>query len=332
MTIAPKISVCIPAFNAERTIERCLRSLLAQDLSKSEVLLVDNCSTDKTCEIAAQILAQVPAGRIIRNATNVGRVPNWNRCLDEARGEFVKFLFTNDTMLPGALALFYGAAAHDPDVVMVASKARTVDVMPETLPAVESSPPLTKRSNVETLEFFASQGFLTGSLNGMLFRRAPIVEHAVRFRETIPYFADFLHAIELARYGSTVFVDEETYCFDAGAAGRYHFVGMQDPPRFFLEHRECTDRLAQLLRNKGRDSSAPYRYLAGRYLWYLGQGTPLTPGDAWRIFRGRPKTQVVAAFKTFWFARKQSARPLTASVNGGRSLALPREQRASVEQ
>src|SRR5579859_1120371 len=119
--ISPRVSVCVPSYNAERTIERCLRSLFAQDLSDAEIVLVDNCSTDRTCEIAEACLREYPQARIIRNSSNLGRIGNWNRCIAEARGTFVKFMFTNDVMMPGALQTLLTSIVRDDDLVMSAS-------------------------------------------------------------------------------------------------------------------------------------------------------------------------------------------------------------------
>ncbi|MEN3188913.1 MAG: glycosyltransferase, partial [Atribacterota bacterium] len=47
----PLVSILIPARNEERTITRCLQSILAQDYPRFEVLVWDDCSTDKTREI-----------------------------------------------------------------------------------------------------------------------------------------------------------------------------------------------------------------------------------------------------------------------------------------
>jgi hypothetical protein len=97
----------------------------------------------------------------------------------------------------------------------------------------------------------------------MLYRKSTIVQHGLRFREDIPYFADFLQAVELAQHGSTAFHDVATYYFDESATGRYHFVGMQDPRRFFLEHRQCTERLAQLLGRNGQDGNILWNVISG---------------------------------------------------------------------
>ena len=48
---SPKISVVIPMYNAEKYIGECLKSVLNQTLQDFEIIVVDDCSTDKSCEI-----------------------------------------------------------------------------------------------------------------------------------------------------------------------------------------------------------------------------------------------------------------------------------------
>src|SRR4029077_17052257 len=118
---------------------------------------------------------------------------------------------------------------------------------------------------------------------------------------------------------------------DESATGRYHFVGMQDPRRFFVEHRHCTDRLAKLLRNHGRDGRQACKYLVERYFWYLGQGTLLTARDAWNIFRGRPALQLMMAARTFWFNLRRppaSLRPVCANDQRPGAEATPTAKRS----
>ena len=302
----PLVSVCIPSYNAERTIERCLRSVLAQDLADAEIVLLDNYSTDQTLAIAGECLADFPGARVIRNDHNLGRVPNWNRCFEEARGQFVKFAFTNDVLRPGALQHLLHAIRSDKTCVMAVSRQQNVNSMPAQPTPLPDDIPVTTRGSADTLVFFARHGFLTGSLNGRISQRACVVENGIRFRGDIPYFADFLHALELSAHGRTAFLDAETYYFDEGAQGRYHFVGLQVPGRFFLEHRVCTNRHIQLLDEQGRNGRQALNYLIGRYFWYLTQGSRLSPWDAWRVFNGYPALQLQVAAKTLWFHSKHT--------------------------
>lgn len=108
-----RISVCVPVFNMERTLEKTLRSALAQEDDDFEVLVVDNQSTDHTWEIASRLAG--PGLRVARNEKNLGPYGNHNRCLSLATGDWVKFLHGDDELLPGCLARFRRAVVQAPE-------------------------------------------------------------------------------------------------------------------------------------------------------------------------------------------------------------------------
>jgi len=305
---SPLVSYCIPAYNAEKTIARCLGGVLAQGVDDAEIVLIDNCSTDRTVEVAREVLAGRSHVQILVNPSNLGRIGNWNRCLEEARGKYTKFALTNDVLFGDATRHFLHLAEEQADTVMVCSRPRFVDGMPAAVPAMDVPPAPVRRAAVETLEFFARNGFRTGSLNGMLYRREPIAEHRLLFREDIPYCADYHQAIELAAHGSSVFLNTDSYCFNAGVGGRFHYVGMQDPKRFFAEQRDCAVLMTHLLRSIGGCHRDAFQYLYGQYLWHLGQGTRLTLGVAYAAFRGKPGLLVPATLKTWRHNRVQHDR------------------------
>ncbi len=120
---SPKVSVLIPVFNRENFINECIQSALDQTYANFEVVVVDNASDDGTWEICQRFAAQDQRVRVFRNTTNIGPVRNWNRCAEEARGEFSKILFSDDTLELGCLAEMVPKLA-DPDVALVYCAAR----------------------------------------------------------------------------------------------------------------------------------------------------------------------------------------------------------------
>ena len=94
------MSVCIPTYNGADYLEDCLRSALAQTYANVEVLVVDDCSSDDTLRIAQAHAHRDPRVQVLRNPKNLGLVGNWNRCVELARGEWVKFLFQDDLLHP----------------------------------------------------------------------------------------------------------------------------------------------------------------------------------------------------------------------------------------
>ncbi len=98
----PLVSVCVPMYNNAATIERCLRSILAQEGVEFEIVVVDDDSSDDGPAIAASLLR--PGDRLVKNQPRLGLNGNHNKCLELARGTCVQFVHGDDWLLPGALA------------------------------------------------------------------------------------------------------------------------------------------------------------------------------------------------------------------------------------
>ncbi|MDJ0688712.1 MAG: glycosyltransferase family 2 protein [Xenococcaceae cyanobacterium MO_188.B32] len=99
----PLISVCIPTYNGEKYLRECFDSVLAQTFSDFEVLVVDDRSSDETINIAKEYAGQDHRIRVVQNESNLGLVGNWNRCIDLAQGEWIKFVFQDDLIQPTCL-------------------------------------------------------------------------------------------------------------------------------------------------------------------------------------------------------------------------------------
>src|SRR5688500_6704463 len=95
------ISVCIPTFNYGHFLGRAVESVLAQDHGDFELIVVDNASTDDTQAVLARY--DDPRLRVVRNPSNLGLFGNFERCLELAGGELVKFLASDDWLHPAYL-------------------------------------------------------------------------------------------------------------------------------------------------------------------------------------------------------------------------------------
>lgn len=98
---APRVSVCIPAYNGAVFIADAIRSVLGQGFGDFELVVVDDASTDGTVE-AARAFAD-PRIRLVVNPRNLGQRGNWDRALAEARGDFFKLLPQDDFLYPHCL-------------------------------------------------------------------------------------------------------------------------------------------------------------------------------------------------------------------------------------
>jgi len=100
MILKDKVSILIPVYNREKLIEQTVRSAMNQTYKNIEIIIVDNKSTDNTWEILNTLANQDNRIKIFQNETNIGPVLNWKRCINEANGEYVKILWSDDLIAP----------------------------------------------------------------------------------------------------------------------------------------------------------------------------------------------------------------------------------------
>lgn len=119
------VTVFIAVFNGEQFLEETIASVLAQTYRNFELLVVDDCSTDRTAEILRAI--DDPRLRVERNERNRGRTYTRNRGLQLARGEFLAVLDADDLCEPERLAKCVAFLDSHPQVAAVGSAATYVD-------------------------------------------------------------------------------------------------------------------------------------------------------------------------------------------------------------
>ena len=117
---APKISVIIPLYNAERFIRECLISVLASKFKDYEVLVVDDCSTDNSLAEVRKLLPHFDGRlKIFSTEENSGGpgLPR-NIGIKNSSGKYITFIDNDDMILPDALENFYALAeSYGADVV-----------------------------------------------------------------------------------------------------------------------------------------------------------------------------------------------------------------------
>jgi glycosyltransferase involved in cell wall biosynthesis len=121
----PKITVFMAAYNAEKYIRKAISSILQQSFEDFELLIVNDGSTDDT---VAEVQAfDDPRIRLIHNTSNQGLVFTRNRALEEARGEFIAVLDSDDIAVPERLQLQYEFMEQHPEVALCSGHAALID-------------------------------------------------------------------------------------------------------------------------------------------------------------------------------------------------------------
>lgn len=94
----PEVSICIPTYNGAKYIGETIASTLKQRFTDFELIVVDDCSADKTEAIVNSFSDS--RLKFLKNHTRFGLVGNFNRCLELATSEFICIFHQDDVMLP----------------------------------------------------------------------------------------------------------------------------------------------------------------------------------------------------------------------------------------
>lgn len=99
-----KFSVCIPNFNYAKYLGETISSVLDQSFSDFEIIVADNASTDDSIKVVESFKS--PKIRLIKNRYNIGFAPNLDRATEDARGEHMILLSSDDLMKKDALGAY----------------------------------------------------------------------------------------------------------------------------------------------------------------------------------------------------------------------------------
>lgn len=112
----PRVSVVIPAYNAESTIHAAVASALAQSLRDIEVVVCDDASKDRTLEVLRSITDRRLV--ILHNGKNLGPGGARDRAIAAARGEWIAVLDADDVWDEHRLKVLLDATGNEPDVMV----------------------------------------------------------------------------------------------------------------------------------------------------------------------------------------------------------------------
>jgi glycosyltransferase involved in cell wall biosynthesis/GR25 family glycosyltransferase involved in LPS biosynthesis len=97
------VSVIMPAFNAEKTIEKSIRSILAQHYGELEMIVADDGSTDRTAEIVERLAKEDSRVKLVRLGQNQGCYPARNAALRASKGKYIAIQDSDDISLSSRL-------------------------------------------------------------------------------------------------------------------------------------------------------------------------------------------------------------------------------------
>lgn len=199
----PIVSIIVPIYNAEKTIGRCVDSILNQEYTNFELLLMDDGSRDASGSICDEYAKKDSRVRVIHKE-NSGVSDTRNQALDLARGTYLQFLDADDWITPNATRLFVETAETYHCDLVVCDFYRVVGERVSHKGDIDDDCVLTKE------EFAAHMienpaDFYYGVLWNKLFRRDIVEEQHLRMNADISWCEDFMFNLEYIRYAEIFF-------------------------------------------------------------------------------------------------------------------------------
>jgi glycosyltransferase involved in cell wall biosynthesis len=109
----PLVSIGVPVFNGEDQLGDALDALLKQDYENIEIIISDNCSSDRTPEIMKAYAANHGFIRTSRNASNIGIHDNFVKLLELARGKYFMWAAVDDYWAPTFVSAMVDALENE---------------------------------------------------------------------------------------------------------------------------------------------------------------------------------------------------------------------------
>jgi len=204
--IQPLVSVVTPIYNEEQHLAACIESVLAQTYQNWDYTILNNCSTDKSLEIARRYAAKDRRIRVHENKQFLDMLPNHNLAVRQISPEskYCKVVLGDDWIFPRCLEAMVAVAEAYPSVGIVSAYEQAGSQVRITgLPAEQTLVSGKEASR----QFLLGELLLFGSQNSVLYR-SDLVRSRDPFYVETEMYADFESCFALFRTSDLGFVHE----------------------------------------------------------------------------------------------------------------------------
>lgn len=273
----PKVSIIVPAYNVERYLQKCVDSLLLQTYTDLEILLIDDCSRDRTGLLCDRMAKKDKRIVVIHNSKNQGLPTVRNIGIDNSTGEYVMFADADDWMDAEAVSvMLHAIEEQNLDIVYC-------DYYETYLDRDVRISQAGFEDNIACI-----RGMLTGSMHGSacykIYRRSFLLESGIRFLDHANMFEDVGCNIRLFASTSKIGYLNEAF---------YHYVQYNEGSIIKSMSNPALSRLRTLERIWNVDVAC--RFLEGKGLdrplrhemeaWQLEAKTDLLAENAFSLKR-----------------------------------------------
>jgi len=199
------VSICVPVYNAEKYLKRCVDSLLNQTYRNLEIVLVNDGSTD-SCGLICDEYARLDSRVVVVHKDNGGEASARNAGLRAAKGDYIMFIDNDDEYLPNAVELLIDAIKSDEvDLVLGGYIERRGEI------EHFATGHLRKYSAKEVAHDYLSSDcnhgiiYIISTVNGKLFRHEIISVNSISFDERFVVGNDMVFNCEYLKHTRTVY-------------------------------------------------------------------------------------------------------------------------------
>lgn len=173
----PKVSIIVPVYNAEKSLARCVDSILNQEFRDFELILMDDGSKDRSGEICDGY-ARADARVVVVHKENTGVSDTRNQAIARARGTFLQFVDSDDWLTADATKLMVRAAEETGCDMVIADFYRVVGEM------------VSQKGDIDADQVIG---------------RSLVEAHGIRMDAKLSWCEDFLFNLEYVRYATTFY-------------------------------------------------------------------------------------------------------------------------------
>lgn len=221
----PIVSVCIPTYNGVEFLQETLDSVKRQTYNNIELIVSDDNSKDETLVLVEQFKKEVSFPVFIYHHKQKGIGANWNNCIKNTNGEYIKFIFQDDILLPTCIEEMVNIFEKFKNIGLVVSKR---DFIIEESPITQETKnwidgygdlqfnlKLTSEDGISILDsrLFRSEEFLKSPLNKIgepstyLFQKK-IFDEVDFFNEKLFQTLDYLFCYRILKKYSVVLINK----------------------------------------------------------------------------------------------------------------------------
>jgi glycosyltransferase involved in cell wall biosynthesis len=186
----PLVSVLMTAYNRELYIAEAIESVLASTFQDFELIIVDDCSLDKTVAIARRFEQQNSKIKVYVNDVNLGQFKNRNKAASLANGVYIKFFDSDDVMNSDLLAITMQAMSSFPEA-QIGIECTWSKIPKESLPVLFTS----REAYIN--HFFKGNDFLHFGPSSSIVKKSLFFE-CKGYNEEVGILADTLLMLQLA--------------------------------------------------------------------------------------------------------------------------------------